>query len=102
MNVLTKSFLENIGIHLDDAAYQLFAEHFDSTLNNRIVDSIVDNLSDDQLEDFSRVQTGNNEDEMWTWLQVNIPELGEIVQDEIDILLGEIAENSEQINEPTS
>lgn len=101
MSSLSKEFLESLGITLDDATYTHFVNHFDDTLREQIIDSIIDNLTDEQLEAFSHLPQ-DNEQELWSWLQTNIPDLGEIVQDEIDILLGELAENSDQINEPTS
>ena len=35
--------------------------------------------------------------EIVQWLQTNVPDFADIVSDEVDILLGEIAENSENI-----
>lgn len=102
MGVLTKDFLTGLGIQLDDDTYAMFSEHFEETLSTRIIESIVDYLDSAQLEEFSRLQENSKEDQLWPWLEASIPELGDIIQDEIDILLGELAENSDQINEPTS
>jgi len=96
MNALTKEFLESIGITLDDTTYQAFAEHFDETLNQRIIESIVDSLDDEQLARFATLRD-SGDDELWQWLQTNVPELGDIIQDEIDILLGDLAESADDI-----
>lgn len=101
MSALSKEFIESLGITISDKNYQHFADHFDETLRSRVIDSIIDNLTDEQLEAFSQLPQ-ENEDELWAWLQTNVPDLSEIIQDEIDILLGELAENSDQINESTS
>jgi len=96
MSALTKEFLESIGVQLDDATYQAFAEHFDETLSSRVIDSIINNLDDEQLEQFAAMRD-SSEDELWQWVQANVPELSEIIQDEVDILLGDLAESADSI-----
>lgn len=95
MNLLPKDFLQSIGIDMDDATYQVFAEHFDETLSQRIIDEIIDTLDETQIAEFNQLQ--NSGDQLWQWVQANVPELGEIIQQEVDILLGELAENAEHI-----
>ncbi len=96
MSALTKEFLENIGIQMDDATYEAFAAHFDETLHGRVIESVIDALDDEKLAEYNQMQDASN-DKQWQWLQVNVPELGDIIKDEIDILLGELAENADHI-----
>lgn len=96
MEMITKEFLATIGIELDGSTYQAFAQHFEDTLFDRIIESVVDSLDDAQIQQLALMKNGDPE-QLWKWLQVTVPELGEIIQDEIDILLGELAENSEHI-----
>lgn len=84
-------------IHLDDETYQALSEHFDSTLYDRVVREIVDELPEDKAAELAHLQT--TDEGVNQWLIANVPALQEIVSDEIDILLGEIAKNSEQISE---
>lgn len=101
MSTLNRQFLESIGIVLDDQAFSQFNEHFEVTLEERIMESIVDELNEQQLRELSELRGGDDE-QLQQWLRLNITDIDEIIQDEIDILLGELAENSEQINESTS
>lgn len=96
MNSLPKEFLQSIGIELDDATYQVFATHFEDTLSQRIIDEVVDTLNETQIATFNEMQDASS-DQLWQWVQTNVPELSEIIQEEVDILLGELAENAEHI-----
>jgi hypothetical protein len=97
MPLLTANLLDNLGISLSEQDYQLLAEHFETTLNERVINEIVLELSPEQAEQLSHLQQASDE-EVLAWLKANIPDVAEIVADEVDILLGEIAENSEAIN----
>ncbi|MCA9334590.1 hypothetical protein KC953_00430 [Candidatus Saccharibacteria bacterium] len=95
MAVLTQNFLQSLGIELDETTLQAFSDHFETTLFERVVESILDELSDDQLTELSTLREQNDE-QLQSWLQANIPNLSEIIQDEVDILLGDLAEDSEK------
>lgn len=92
----TKEFLEGIGIQLDDQTYAAFSTHFEDTLFDRIIDSIIETLNDGQVDELRQSHSVSGE-QLWQWVQANVPDLGEIVQEEIDILLGELAEHSDSI-----
>lgn len=98
MTLLTPTLLENLGINLSEEHYQALAEHFETTLNERVINEIVLELSPEQAEQLSNLQQSSDQ-EIMTWLKVNVPDFSDIVVDEIDILLGEIAENSEAISD---
>ena len=96
MTSLPKDFLSDIGIELDNATYVVFAEHFEDTLSQRIIDEIIDTLDEARIVEFNQMQNASSE-HLWQWVQTNVPELPEIIQEEVDILLGELAENAEHI-----
>lgn len=96
MNTLSKEFLQSIGIELDDTAYLAFTEHFDTTLSTRIINEIIDSLDETQIAQFNQLQSADS-NQLWEWVRANVPELSDIIQDEINILLGDLAENSDQI-----
>lgn len=101
MSALTNEFLESIGINLNQETFVEFSSHFDETLKERILSDIIDELSDDQLIEFEQLKDVDG-DHVWHWIQNNVKDLKDIIQEEVDILLGELAENSDQINESTS
>lgn len=97
MTLLTKQLLNDLGIELREGDYELLAEHFDTTLHDRVIDEIVLELEPEQAQELADMKDAND-DELLSWLTVNVKNFPEIVSDEIDILLGELAENSEAIN----
>lgn len=98
MPLLSPTLLENLGINLSEEHYQALAEHFETTLNERVINEIVLELSPEQAEQLATLQQAGDE-EVLAWLRANVPDVAEIVTDEVDILLGEIAENSEAISD---
>ena len=95
MTVMTRQLLADIGISLDDAAYVQFTEQYEAELDNRIVNEIVDELDTEQLRELTRFKDNSDDAGLQRWLIENVPDLDKIVEEEMAILLGEIAENSE-------
>lgn len=92
--LLDKSFLNEIGVNLADTEYQLMSDIYETALSDRVVSSIVSGLSEPQLEQLHEYRSKTDED-LQNWLKTNVPELKDIIENEIEILLGEIAENSQ-------
>ena len=72
---------------------QSLAEHFEATLDERVINEIVLGLTPEQAQQLAELQQAGD-DTILEWLQANVPDLADIVADEIDILLGELAENT--------
>ncbi len=94
MALLDKTILDELGIELTDQDYERLAEHFETTLRERVIGEIVEELSPEQAEQLAAMQ-GVSDDQLLAWLQANVLDFGDIVSDEVDILLGELAENAE-------
>ena len=95
MTVITRQLLADIGISLDDAAYVQVTEQYEAELDNRIVNEIVDELDTEQLRELTRFKDSGDDAGLQRWLVENVPDLDKIVEEEMAILLGEIAENSD-------
>ena len=91
---LSKELLKSIGIELDDATFAALSDHYESTLNSRITESIVDLLDENQLNEFQTLKD-DDQAEVAQWIVANVPELQAVIEDEVAILLGEIAEQSD-------
>lgn len=98
MTLLTHAFLKEIGLELDEATFTSLAEHAEVTLHERVINEVVEELSPEQAEELSSLQNADDET-IQRWLVDNVPDLQDIVADEVDILLGEIAESSEAIQD---
>jgi hypothetical protein len=94
MALLSNELLKDLGIELSEHDFELLSEHFDTTLRDRVIGEIVEELTPDQAEQLAAIQ-GASDEELLAWLRANVPSFNDIVSDEVDILLGEIAENSE-------
>ncbi|MFZ1258537.1 MAG: DUF5663 domain-containing protein [Candidatus Saccharimonas sp.] len=96
MPLLTKTILQDLGLTLSDEDFASLSAHFESTLDERVINEIVLGLEPEQAQQLSEMQQSSDE-AILNWIKINVPDFAEIVSDEVDILLGELAENSETI-----
>ena len=94
--LLSRQFLASIGVVLDEQTYQALSEHYEDTLNDRIIESVIGELDERQLEGLRRLK-GANTSALQKWLTVNVPSLDEIIETEVAILMGDIAESADSI-----
>jgi len=78
MPLLSPTLLENLGINLSEEHYQALSEHFETTLNERVINEIVLELSPEQAEQLATLQQAGDE-EVLAWLKANVPDVAEIV-----------------------
>mgnify|MGYP000897672559 CR=1 FL=1 len=97
--IITKQLLDEAGIDLTGQDVDALLAHLNQTLEERVGTEITASLDDTQLEALLAVQENGSDEEVGAWLEKNVPELQEITQDEIDILLGELSENADGINQ---
>lgn len=95
---ITKELLEEYDIDTDGQDVDALLTHLNETLEERVGAEITDSLDEDMLAELLELQENGKDEEAGDWLEKNVPELKEIVQDEIDILLGELAENADSLN----
>lgn len=98
---ITKESLDAFGISLGDQDEESLLDHLNETLQERIGIEVATMLDDDKLKELLIQQETADDAAIGDWLMKNVPELPQIVQDEIDILLGEIADNTSTINQTT-
>lgn len=95
--LLNKQFLQDIGVSLDESTYQSLSKHYEETLNERIIEAIIDELDENQLNQLHNFLRNSDYETFKSWLVTTIPQLRQIVEDEVVILLGEIAESGDRI-----
>lgn len=101
MAILTKTVLKNLGINLSEDDFASLSQHFESALDERVINEIVLELDPEQAQELAGMQQSNDET-ILAWLQTNVPDFADIVSDEVDILLGELADSSAALNETPS
>ncbi|HET8884108.1 MAG TPA: DUF5663 domain-containing protein [Candidatus Saccharimonadales bacterium] len=95
---ITQSTLDALGIDLTGQDIESLLAHLNDTLQERVGTEITETLDDKQLKTLLDMQENATEEELGTWLETAVPDMQQIVQDEIDILIGELAESSDDIN----
>lgn len=98
---ITKELLDDFGITLGDQDETSLLEHLNETLQERIGTEVAAMLDDERLQELLDLQETADDATVGDWLAKNVPELPQIAQDEINILLGEVADNASTINETT-
>lgn len=96
MTGLTLEFLNGIGVDMDEATFQAFSKHFDETLHERVNNRIIPTLTKEQLSELAGMRQTTS-DEVWQWLQANVPNLGEIVKQEVDATLADVVRSSDHL-----
>lgn len=97
MTYITPEILHELGIHKSEAEEQALIEHFEQTLNERVGVTVTDLLDDKQVEELMDLTDKGDPEATAAWLQKNVPEYDELIKDEYDILMGELAESAEQL-----
>jgi hypothetical protein len=97
MNFLSPQFLMSIGIDIDASKQAKLSEHFESTLNERVGLAVMDACNDNKAEQLVKLTNTGSDKEISDWIAKNVPEYKQIIQDEYDILLNELASSSKDI-----
>lgn len=90
----TPELLADLGIKLPADAESELLDHLTNTLQERIGLAIFDLLDDGEAEALIALQEHGNEAVIADWIQVNVPEYKDIVEDEFNILVADLAENT--------
>lgn len=93
MAILSREILTNLGINLSDSDFDALAQHFEETLDKRVFDEIAYSLEPAQAHELAAMGSASDA-EIVSWIQTNVPDFADIVSDEFDIMLGEIAESN--------
>ena len=96
---ITKDALLALGINLDDQDIDSLLAHLNDTVEERIGAEITESLSDEQLQELIDLQENATDEEVGDWIAKHVPDYKEIVQDNIDIVIGELVDGADEVNE---
>ena len=98
VTIVTKAQLNSIGINLPEDQMQALIQHIEDTINSQIGEEIVESLDDAQLKELVQMQDDDaSAEEIDAWIRARVPEYDEIIEDNVAIVLGELANNSDAI-----
>ena len=95
--LITEDVLTAMGIQLSDDDMKALVKHSNDTLNERVGADIIESLSDEQLEEYVTLQQSDDEAKLTAWMAENVPDLKQIVENERDIVLGELADTADSL-----
>ncbi len=96
---VTKQMLTDLGINVPNEDAESLLTHLNEKIEEMIGTEITDALDDTQLEELIKLQDDGSDDEIGEWIAKHVPDYQEIVQDNIDIALGEMVDKADNINE---
>ena len=98
VTIVTKAQLNSLGINRPEDQMQALIQHVEDTINSQIGEEIVESLDDDQLKELVQMQDNDAPaEEIDAWIRARVPEYDEIIEDNVAIVLGELANNSDAI-----
>lgn len=92
MELITTTQLASTGIEVPDDQLQPLLDYMNNVLQERVGEAVVELLGDEELEELATLQETASDTEVHDWIQAHVSDLADVVQDEIDILLGEASE----------
>jgi hypothetical protein len=96
--IITKQLLDAAGVVVKAEDEQALIDHLNETLEDRVGAEVVESLDDKQLDELATLQESDDQEAIQSWMQKNVPEMEDIVKDEIDILLGEVAKDADNFS----
>ncbi len=96
--LITPALLASTGINVPDDQVEEYLELINDQLAERIGESVIESLDEATVEKLADMQETASDEELNNWMQANIPQLNDIIRQEIDIILGDAAENSHAFN----
>lgn len=92
MITIDENTLTSLGINLGDDA-DSFLKDLEQQLHERVGAALLELLDDEEAKEFIALSEAGDDDATESWINTHIPDYEDVVQDEVDILLGEIAQS---------
>ena len=93
--IITKDLLVAAGVIVKPEDEQKLIDHLNEMLEDRVGVEVVESLDDTQLDELATLQEADDQTAIQSWMEKNVPELEDIVKDEVDVLLGEVAKDAD-------
>jgi hypothetical protein len=88
--------LQAIGIQLSANDEADLLERLQKTLEERIGLTIIESLDAATASVLNKIADHGSQEELTQWLTLHVPDYGELVKIEYDILMGEVAQNADK------
>lgn len=88
------ALLRSVGIALSPGKEAELIAQLQKTLEERVGLEIIDQLDDEKAAELENVSAEGDQEAQTAWIAANVPDYEQIVQDEYDVLMGEVAERA--------
>lgn len=96
--VITPLLLASTGVDIPDDQITPLLDYMNDVLEQRIGQTVVDLLDDEQLQQLAELEETGPEEATQDWLASHIPDLADIIENEVEILLGETAQHQAEFS----
>lgn len=97
MITIDKNLLTSMGIALPANQEEDFLNYLYATLEERVGYAVTELLDDDEFDELIDLQEHAEDATVEAWVLQHVPDLSAVIQDEFDILMGELAENADSL-----
>lgn len=97
MITIDKNLLTSIGISLPENEEADFLKYLYTTLEERVGNAITQLLDDDEFDALMELELDADDATIEAWIRTHVPDYEQIIHDEFDILMGELAEHADSL-----
>jgi hypothetical protein len=97
--IITKEILEEIDFDFNGRDEAEFLSLINGILERRISKALVETLTDDEADKLKQLIDTDEVEKTNQWIADNVPDYRGIVEDQVDILIGDLAKQGAEITE---
>lgn len=97
MITIDKNLLTSLGISLPENEEAAFLDYMYTTLEERVGVAITELLNDDEFDELMDLELKADNATIEAWVQRHVPDYGDLIQDQFDILMGELAQHADSL-----
>jgi hypothetical protein len=97
MITIDTNILTSMGITLPANQEADFLNYLYATLEERVGYAVTELLDDAEFDELIELQEHADDATVEAWVLQHVPDLAAVIQDEFDILMGELAENADSL-----
>ena len=93
-NHITTDDIRDLGVTLNDDALEKLVSELNEKVDNMIGNEIITSLTPEDVDALADMQDKASEDEIGQWISEHVPDYGEIIEDNRNIVLGDFVDES--------
>jgi hypothetical protein len=97
MITIDNNLLTSLGITMPANQEEDFLDYFYTSLEERVAWAITELLTDEEFDELLDLEQRADDATISNWINAKVPDVSAVIQDEFDILLGELAENADSL-----